>query len=165
MVAALGAGVDGGLGRWKREDEPASTCIDVRELEHIAEELSVCFSVGAEEDDMRPENMALRTGRFGARIRPRLGPDTTRWSKRREDRLTETAFRTGSWVAGEQGRMTRESGLNVTIERAAPTKLYPFERFFRGFGDLPPVRKLFGPATRRVLRGLKIEFFSGGSAT
>ena len=54
MVAALGAGVDGGLGRWKREDEPASTCIDVRELEHIAEELSVCFSVGAEEDDMRP---------------------------------------------------------------------------------------------------------------
>ena len=56
--------------------------------------------------------------------------------------------------------MTIESKLGVRIERRAPTKLLPFERFFQGFGSLPPVRELFGKDTARVLRGLKVEFFS-----
>jgi hypothetical protein len=50
--------------------------------------------------------------------------------------------------------------LKVRIERNAPTKLYPFERFFRGFRKVEAVRELFGPDTDRVLRNLKVEFFS-----
>jgi hypothetical protein len=53
-----------------------------------------------------------------------------------------------------------ESKLGVRIERKAPTKLLPFERFFRGFGDVPSVRELFGKDTGKVLRNLKVEFFS-----
>lgn len=56
--------------------------------------------------------------------------------------------------------MTVESGFAVKIERVAPTRLYPFERFFRGFSDVPAVRALFGRQTRQVLRNLKVEFFS-----
>lgn len=50
--------------------------------------------------------------------------------------------------------------LGVRIERSAPTKLYPFTRFFRGFESVPTVRKLFGGRTGRVLRSLRVEFFS-----
>ncbi len=56
--------------------------------------------------------------------------------------------------------MASESGLGVRIEREAPTKLYPFTRFFRGFEGVPTVRRLFGRQTLRVLRSLKVEFFS-----
>jgi hypothetical protein len=56
--------------------------------------------------------------------------------------------------------MPKRLALTVRIERDAPTKLYPFERFFRGFAEVPSVRGLFGPQTARVLRGLKVEFFS-----
>ena len=56
--------------------------------------------------------------------------------------------------------MATESKLGVRIERKGPTRLLPFERFFRGFGDVPAVRELFGNQTRRVLRNLKVEFFS-----
>ena len=56
--------------------------------------------------------------------------------------------------------MAIESGLGVRIERAAPTRLYPFTRFFRGFETVPTVRDLFGAQTNRVLRGVKVEFFS-----
>lgn len=56
--------------------------------------------------------------------------------------------------------MTVETKLSVHIERQAPTKLYPFERFFRGFGALTAVQRLFGKQTSKVLRGLKVEFFS-----
>ncbi len=55
-------------------------------------------------------------------------------------------------------RVGREFG--VEIVRDVPTRLYPFERFFRGFADVPTVRKLFGTATGRVLRSLRVEFFS-----
>lgn len=54
----------------------------------------------------------------------------------------------------------QESGFQVRIERTAPTRLYPFERFFRGFQAVPAVRKLFGKKTAAVLRDLKVEFFS-----
>jgi hypothetical protein len=56
--------------------------------------------------------------------------------------------------------MSVESRLGVRIERRAPTKLYPFERFFRGFGEVASIRELFGRQTARVLRDLKVEFFS-----
>ncbi|MGA7861015.1 MAG: hypothetical protein WCB19_04070 [Thermoplasmata archaeon] len=56
--------------------------------------------------------------------------------------------------------MTIESKFHVGIERNAPTKLYPFERFFRAFGEVAAVRALFGKQTPKVLRKLKVEFFS-----
>ncbi|HTT44654.1 MAG TPA: hypothetical protein VMH38_01380 [Thermoplasmata archaeon] len=56
--------------------------------------------------------------------------------------------------------MTIESQLDVSIEREAPTKLYPFTRFFRGFEKVPTVRALFGRQTARTLRSVKVEFFS-----
>ncbi|MGA9839943.1 MAG: hypothetical protein WBF81_09510 [Thermoplasmata archaeon] len=56
--------------------------------------------------------------------------------------------------------MPVEAALGVKIERQAPTKLYPFTRYFRGFETVPAVRSLFGPQTERVLRSLKVEFFS-----
>lgn len=54
----------------------------------------------------------------------------------------------------------KESGFKVEIERTVPTRLYPFERYFRGFQDVPTVRELFGKNARTVLRQLKVEFFS-----
>jgi hypothetical protein len=56
--------------------------------------------------------------------------------------------------------MTVEFALGVRVERKAPTKLYPFTRFFRGFEAIAAVRSLFGSQTDRVLRSLKVEFFS-----
>jgi len=56
--------------------------------------------------------------------------------------------------------MAVESRLNVRIERVAPTRLYPFTRFFQGFDNVPTVRKVFGKATAKVLRTVKVEFFS-----
>jgi hypothetical protein len=56
--------------------------------------------------------------------------------------------------------MASESDLGVQIERLAPTKLYPFAKFFRGFETVPSVRALFGRRTRQVLRSQKVEFFS-----
>lgn len=55
--------------------------------------------------------------------------------------------------------MSAETALGVTIERAAPTKLYPFTRFFRGFEKNPSIRAVFGPRTGAVLRSLQVEFF------
>lgn len=53
-----------------------------------------------------------------------------------------------------------DSQYGVEIARRGPTQLYPFLRFFRGFERNPAVQELFGRATLRVLRGLKVEFFS-----
>ena len=56
--------------------------------------------------------------------------------------------------------MAVESGIGVRIERTGPTHLRPFLRFFRGFEEVAAVRSLFGKSTARILRGLKVEFFS-----
>ena len=56
--------------------------------------------------------------------------------------------------------MTGDARYGVRIERKAPTKLYPFTRFFQGFEHVPTVRALFGASTGKVLRALKVEFFS-----
>ena len=56
--------------------------------------------------------------------------------------------------------MTLQSRFGVRVERSAPTKLYPFTRFFRGFDQVPAIRELFGPKTTEILRAEKVEFFS-----
>ena len=56
--------------------------------------------------------------------------------------------------------MVVERGLGVRIERKAPTKLYPFTRFFKGFEEHPAGPRPFGRHTPRVLAGIKVEFFS-----
>jgi len=56
--------------------------------------------------------------------------------------------------------MALESKLGVRIERKGPTRLLPFERYFQGFDRVPAVAELFGPRTKQVLAGLKVEFFS-----
>jgi hypothetical protein len=56
--------------------------------------------------------------------------------------------------------MALESKLQVRIERRAPTKLYPFERFFQRFAEVPTVREYFGAQTARILRQQRVEFFS-----
>jgi hypothetical protein len=56
--------------------------------------------------------------------------------------------------------MASEAGFGVRIEREAPTKLYPFTRYFRGFEENPAVQRLFGARTHGVLGALKVEFFS-----
>jgi hypothetical protein len=53
-----------------------------------------------------------------------------------------------------------ESGFGVRVQRRAPIRLYPFQRFFRGFEDAPPVRELFGSRTGPILQRLQVEFFS-----
>jgi hypothetical protein len=56
--------------------------------------------------------------------------------------------------------MTTQYRYGVRLERNAPTKLYPFTRFFRGFENVPTIRELFGPRTAEILRAEKVEFFS-----
>lgn len=53
-----------------------------------------------------------------------------------------------------------ESYEGVRIQRTAPIRLYPFEQFFQGFEDTPPIQELFGKDGRRILRALQVEFFS-----
>jgi hypothetical protein len=55
--------------------------------------------------------------------------------------------------------MSVQSRFGVAIERNAPTKLYPFTKFFRGFEKNPSIRGLFGARTGSVLRSLRVEFF------
>jgi hypothetical protein len=52
------------------------------------------------------------------------------------------------------------SGFGVRIERKSPIRLYPFERFFHGFAATPPIRELFGAEAAKILRDLRVEFFS-----
>jgi hypothetical protein len=56
--------------------------------------------------------------------------------------------------------MAVESKLGVRIERAAPTHLLPFARYFRGFEKVPAIVELFGSDARQIIRDLKVEFFS-----
>ncbi|MCI4352576.1 MAG: hypothetical protein L3K14_04230 [Thermoplasmata archaeon] len=53
-----------------------------------------------------------------------------------------------------------QSYRGVRIQRRAPIRLYPFERFFRGFATAPPILELFGKNAGKILGGLKVEFFS-----
>jgi hypothetical protein len=55
---------------------------------------------------------------------------------------------------------TTDTKFGVHIERRAPIRLYPFERFFRGFATTPPIQELFGKRAQSILKKLKVEFFS-----
>lgn len=46
----------------------------------------------------------------------------------------------------------------VKIRRDTKADLYPFEDYFKGFGEVESVKKLFGDATAGVLGNLKVEF-------
>ncbi|HXZ90569.1 MAG TPA: hypothetical protein VEG61_05860 [Candidatus Dormibacteraeota bacterium] len=48
----------------------------------------------------------------------------------------------------------------VQIPTRVPIALHDFTDFFRGFEEIPAVRSIFGDGTEKVLRSLKVEFFS-----
>ncbi len=54
----------------------------------------------------------------------------------------------------------KDTKLDVEIRRNAEVKLFPFTDYFVGFEKVAAVRSLFGAKTARVLRDLKVEFFS-----
>ena len=54
----------------------------------------------------------------------------------------------------------QEPELGVEIRRDAEVNLYPFTDFFLGFEKIPAVKSLFGQRTTRVLKNLRVEFFS-----
>lgn len=48
----------------------------------------------------------------------------------------------------------------VQIPTRVPIALHDFTEFFKGFEEIPAVRSIFGVETGKVLKGLKVEFFS-----
>jgi hypothetical protein len=48
----------------------------------------------------------------------------------------------------------------VQIPTQVPIALHGFTDFFKGFDQIPAVRSIFGEETEKVLRSLKVEFFS-----
>src|SRR5487761_809250 len=60
----------------------------------------------------------------------------------------------------KKGTKLATRGYGVTIRRKATIRRYPFQRYFRGFEATLPIRELFGAAAPRILRDLKVEFFS-----
>ena len=54
----------------------------------------------------------------------------------------------------------KDKDLKVTIKRDAPVDLYPFTDYFKGFDKVDAVRSIFGRDTGKVLRDLRVEFFS-----
>ena len=56
--------------------------------------------------------------------------------------------------------MTKDRRLNVEIVRDVPVRLYPLTSFFMGFDGVKALQGLIGSSTRRVLKGMKVEFYS-----
>jgi len=54
----------------------------------------------------------------------------------------------------------RSNSLPVQIPTEVPIAKHPFTDFFKGFEKLIVVREIFGDETEKVLRELKVEFFS-----
>ncbi len=54
----------------------------------------------------------------------------------------------------------KEPALGVEIRRDAEVKLLPFTDYFVGFEKIPAVKSLFGAKTVKVLKDLRVEFFS-----
>jgi hypothetical protein len=54
----------------------------------------------------------------------------------------------------------KDPKLGVEIRRDAAVKLFPFSDYFVGFEKVAAVKSIFGPATAKVLKDLKVEFFS-----
>lgn len=57
-------------------------------------------------------------------------------------------------------QLKKDSKFGVEIVRDAPVSLLPFTDFFRGFEKNAAVESIFGSETLRVLKNLKVEFFS-----
>lgn len=49
---------------------------------------------------------------------------------------------------------------DVQIPENVPIAMHGFTEFFKGFENVPAVREIFGQETEKVLRELKVEFFS-----
>jgi len=56
--------------------------------------------------------------------------------------------------------LARDRKLNVEIVRDTPVKLYPLMTFFKGLENVEALRTLFGDRTEKVLKGMKVEFYS-----
>jgi hypothetical protein len=56
--------------------------------------------------------------------------------------------------------MQRFEELGVTINTEVSPRLFPFTDYFKGFENVKGIRKLFGENTEKVLRELKVEFYS-----
>jgi hypothetical protein len=56
--------------------------------------------------------------------------------------------------------LSRDRRLDVEIVRTAPTKLYPLTDFFKGFEKVKALQDIFGDETERVLKSMKVEFYS-----
>ena len=57
--------------------------------------------------------------------------------------------------------VTREFSLpDVQIPKEVPIAMHSFTDFFKGFEKLPAVKSIFGDETEKVLRELRVEFFS-----
>jgi hypothetical protein len=54
----------------------------------------------------------------------------------------------------------KEPKLGVEIRRDVEIKLLPFTDYFVGFEKIPAVESLFGAKTAKVLKDLRVEFFS-----
>jgi hypothetical protein len=50
--------------------------------------------------------------------------------------------------------------LGVTINREVTPRLLPFTDYFKGFEKVEGIQKLFGVNTEKVLKELKVEFYS-----
>ena len=56
--------------------------------------------------------------------------------------------------------MAKNAKFNVEIERSVPIELHPLTDFFKGFENVQALRDLFGNRTEKVLKNLKVEFYS-----
>lgn len=56
--------------------------------------------------------------------------------------------------------MAKNAKLNVEIERDVPIELHPLTDFFKGFENVRALRELFGKNTEKVLKSMKVEFYS-----
>jgi hypothetical protein len=56
--------------------------------------------------------------------------------------------------------MQRFDDLGVAINREVTPRLFPFTDYFKGFEKVEGIRKLFGENTEKVLRDLRVEFYS-----
>jgi len=54
----------------------------------------------------------------------------------------------------------RPEDVGVSFPRRVAIKLHPFTEYFKGFDKVEAVRRTFGPRTAKVLRTVKVEFFS-----
>jgi hypothetical protein len=60
-------------------------------------------------------------------------------------------------LSGPRRVPSRQVRPQVEVSRDAPITLHPFTDYFKGFENVPGVRRLFGDDAEKVLAGLKVE--------